>query len=149
RFFCPPAFLPSSSVTSVLQRLFRPPVSLPSSSVTSVLQCHFRPPASLPSSSVTSVLQRHFCPPASLPSSSVSSTGWMPCLIDGYSDERRGLEEQVREGTALQQQLEVELQITSSRLQELQQEKQEVGDQQDLLPRQQDAIMCGAREAEL
>ncbi|XP_047675126.1 A-kinase anchor protein 9 isoform X3 [Tachysurus fulvidraco] len=70
-------------------------------------------------------------------------------LIDGYSDERRGLEEQVREGTALQQQLEVELQMTSSRLQELQQEKQEVGDQEDLLLRQQDAIMCGAREAEL
>ncbi|XP_060742630.1 A-kinase anchor protein 9 isoform X2 [Tachysurus vachellii] len=69
-------------------------------------------------------------------------------LIDGYSDERRGLEDQVREGTALQQQLEVELQMTSSRLQELQQEKQEVGDQQDLLLRQQD-IMCGAREAEL
>ncbi|MCI4381391.1 hypothetical protein PGIGA_G00251020 [Pangasianodon gigas] len=70
-------------------------------------------------------------------------------LIDGYSGERRALEEQVREGTALQQQLEAELQTTNSRLRELQQERQEVSDQQDLLLRQQDAMMGGATEAEL
>ncbi|XP_060771551.1 A-kinase anchor protein 9-like isoform X2 [Neoarius graeffei] len=70
-------------------------------------------------------------------------------LIDGYSGERRALEEQVREGAALQQQLEAELRVTGSRLQALQQERQEVSEQQDLLLRQQDILMGRATEAEL
>ncbi|KAF4081781.1 hypothetical protein AMELA_G00165260 [Ameiurus melas] len=70
-------------------------------------------------------------------------------LIDGYSGERRVLEEQVREGTTLQQQLEAELQMTNSQLQELQQERLDFSDQQDLLLRQQDSMTGGAREAEL
>lgn len=39
--------------------------------------------------------------------------------------------------------------MTTSRLQDLQQERQEVNDQQDLLLRKQDALMGGATEAEL
>ncbi|XP_053368918.1 A-kinase anchor protein 9 isoform X3 [Clarias gariepinus] len=70
-------------------------------------------------------------------------------LIDGYSGERRALEEQVREGASLQQQLEAELQMTNHRLQELQQERQEVSDQQDLLLQQHDVTVGGATEAEL
>ncbi|XP_053542007.1 A-kinase anchor protein 9 isoform X9 [Ictalurus punctatus] len=70
-------------------------------------------------------------------------------LIDGYSGERRVLEEQVREGMTLQQQLEAELQMTNSQLQELQQERPDFSEQQDLLLRQQDSMKGGATEAEL
>ncbi|XP_053496852.1 A-kinase anchor protein 9 isoform X5 [Ictalurus furcatus] len=70
-------------------------------------------------------------------------------LIDGYSGERRVLEEQVREGMTLQQQLEAELQMTNSQLQELQQERPDFSEQQDLLLRQQDSMTGGATEAEL
>lgn len=70
-------------------------------------------------------------------------------MIDGYSGERRALEEQVRKGSALQQQLEAELQMTNNRLEQLQQERREVSDQQDLLLQQQEAIIGGATETEL
>lgn len=78
-------------------------------------------------------------------------TFWLvgPGLIDGYSGERRVLEEQVREGMTLQQQLEAELQMTNSQLQELQQERPDFSEQQDLLLRQQDSMKGGATEAEL
>ncbi|XP_076862757.1 A-kinase anchor protein 9 isoform X3 [Brachyhypopomus gauderio] len=72
-------------------------------------------------------------------------------LIDGYSGERRALEEQVRERVQLQTQLEQELHVTSSRLRELEQERQNVYNQQELLSRQQDAMrdMAGVRELRL
>ncbi|XP_035391455.1 A-kinase anchor protein 9 isoform X3 [Electrophorus electricus] len=69
-------------------------------------------------------------------------------LIDGYSGERQALEEQVRERAQLQLQMEQELQVTSSRLRKLEQERQNLYNQQELLSRQQDAMRdrAGSRE---
>ncbi|XP_036433742.1 A-kinase anchor protein 9 isoform X2 [Colossoma macropomum] len=70
-------------------------------------------------------------------------------LIDGYSGERRALEEQVRERAELQLQLEQELQVTSSRLHELEHERQNLHHQRELLHRQQEAMRGGAGGREL
>ncbi|KAL6473360.1 hypothetical protein MHYP_G00169210 [Metynnis hypsauchen] len=70
-------------------------------------------------------------------------------LIDGYSGERRALEEQVRERAELQLQLEQELQVTSSRLNELEHERQNLHHQRELLHRQQEAMRGGAGGREL
>ncbi|XP_037398628.1 A-kinase anchor protein 9 isoform X5 [Pygocentrus nattereri] len=70
-------------------------------------------------------------------------------LIDGYSGERRALEEQVRERAELQLQLEQELQVTSSRLHELEDERQNLHHQRELLHRQQEAMRGGAGGREL
>uniref|UniRef100_A0AAQ4P127 A-kinase anchoring protein 9 n=1 Tax=Gasterosteus aculeatus aculeatus TaxID=481459 RepID=A0AAQ4P127_GASAC len=59
-------------------------------------------------------------------------------LIDGYTGERAGLEEQLRQKEELQLSLEQELQV--SRLHELEQERLQMQDERDLLSRQQDAM---------
>ncbi|XP_068567205.1 A-kinase anchor protein 9 isoform X2 [Cebidichthys violaceus] len=69
-------------------------------------------------------------------------------LIDGYTGERAGLEEQLRQKEELQLSLEQELQVTSSRLHELEQERLQMQDERELLSRQQDAMRedAGPRE---
>ncbi|KAM6958852.1 A-kinase anchor protein 9 [Aplochiton taeniatus] len=72
-------------------------------------------------------------------------------LIDGYTGERATLEEQVRQKEELLLSLEQELQVTSSRLHELEQEKLETQQERELLSRQQDAMKehAGSRELRL
>ncbi|KAL2080293.1 hypothetical protein ACEWY4_024086 [Coilia grayii] len=72
-------------------------------------------------------------------------------LIDGYTGERAELEAQVRLKEELRQQLEQELQVTSSRLQELEHERQHMQQERELLTRQQDAMRdeAGPRELRL
>ncbi|XP_066525977.1 A-kinase anchor protein 9 isoform X2 [Hoplias malabaricus] len=70
-------------------------------------------------------------------------------LIDGYSGERRALEQQLRERAELQLQLEQELQVTTNRLQELEQERNNVHHQRELLQRQQEAMRDGVSGREL
>ncbi|XP_068431052.1 A-kinase anchor protein 9 isoform X3 [Clinocottus analis] len=72
-------------------------------------------------------------------------------LIDGYTGERAGLEEQLRQKEELQLSLEQELQVTGSRLHELEQEKLQMQDERELLSRQQDAMreQAGPRELRL
>ncbi|XP_062414443.1 A-kinase anchor protein 9 isoform X2 [Pungitius pungitius] len=72
-------------------------------------------------------------------------------LIDGYTGERAGLEEQLRQKEELQLSLEQELQVTGSRLHELEQERLQMQDERDLLSRQQDAMRehAGPRELRL
>uniref|UniRef100_A0A3B4UKF2 Pericentrin/AKAP-450 centrosomal targeting domain-containing protein n=1 Tax=Seriola dumerili TaxID=41447 RepID=A0A3B4UKF2_SERDU len=61
-------------------------------------------------------------------------------LIDGYTGERAALEEQLRQKEELQLSLEQELQVTSSRLHELEQERLQMQEERELLSRQQDAM---------
>uniref|UniRef100_A0A8C2WDU7 A-kinase anchoring protein 9 n=1 Tax=Cyclopterus lumpus TaxID=8103 RepID=A0A8C2WDU7_CYCLU len=70
-------------------------------------------------------------------------------LIDGYTGERAGLEEQLRQKEELQLSLEQELQV--SRLHELEQERLQMQDERELLSRQQDAMRehAGPRELHL
>ncbi|XP_063041826.1 A-kinase anchor protein 9 isoform X2 [Engraulis encrasicolus] len=72
-------------------------------------------------------------------------------LIDGYTGERAGLEAQVRLKEELRQQLEQELQVTSSRLAELEEERHHMQQERELLTRQQDAMkdQAGPRELRL
>ncbi|RXN17040.1 A-kinase anchor 9-like protein [Labeo rohita] len=70
-------------------------------------------------------------------------------LIDGYTGERLALEQQVRERAELQLHLEQELRVTGSRLRELEQERQQIQDERELLSRQQDAMRDGAGPREL
>ncbi|KAG7458289.1 hypothetical protein MATL_G00236630 [Megalops atlanticus] len=72
-------------------------------------------------------------------------------VIDGYTEERAALEEQLREKQDLQLQLEQELQVTGSRLQELEQERQQMQQERELLARQQVAMKdtAGTRELRL
>ncbi|KAG1929013.1 A-kinase anchor protein [Pimephales promelas] len=70
-------------------------------------------------------------------------------VIDSYSGEREVLEQQVRERVDLQLQLEQELCVTSLRLRELEEERQQIQDQRQLLSRQQEALRDGAGAPEL
>ncbi|XP_021416066.2 A-kinase anchor protein 9 isoform X5 [Oncorhynchus mykiss] len=72
-------------------------------------------------------------------------------LIDGYTGERAALEEQVRQKEELQLSLEQELQVTSSRLHELEQERLQMQEEREILSRQQDAMRehAGPRELRL
>ncbi|KAI3358086.1 hypothetical protein L3Q82_003096 [Scortum barcoo] len=69
-------------------------------------------------------------------------------LIDGYTGERAALEEQLRQKEELQLSLEQELQVTASRLHELEQERLQMQEERELLSRQQDAMRehAGPRE---
>uniref|UniRef100_A0A3Q1JLZ9 A kinase (PRKA) anchor protein 9 n=1 Tax=Anabas testudineus TaxID=64144 RepID=A0A3Q1JLZ9_ANATE len=69
-------------------------------------------------------------------------------LIDGYTGERASLEEQLRHKEELQLSLEQELQVTSSRLHELEQDRLQMQEDRELLSRQQDAMkeQAGPRE---
>ncbi|MBN3298083.1 AKAP9 protein, partial [Amia calva] len=70
-------------------------------------------------------------------------------LIDGYTDERTLMSQQVCQKEELLQHLEEELRVTGSRLQELEQERQLVQQERELLSRQQDAMRDGAGPREL
>ncbi|XP_037649678.1 A-kinase anchor protein 9 isoform X2 [Sebastes umbrosus] len=72
-------------------------------------------------------------------------------LIDGYTGERAALEEQLRQKDELQLSLEQELQVTGSRLNELEQDRLQMQDERELLSRQQDAMRedSGPRELRL
>ncbi|XP_054909615.1 A-kinase anchor protein 9 isoform X3 [Poeciliopsis prolifica] len=69
-------------------------------------------------------------------------------LIDGYTGERAALEERLRQKEELQLSLEQELQVTTSRLHELEQERLQMQEERELLSRQQDAMReeAGPRE---
>uniref|UniRef100_UPI0037E8D6CB A-kinase anchor protein 9 isoform X2 n=1 Tax=Semicossyphus pulcher TaxID=241346 RepID=UPI0037E8D6CB len=72
-------------------------------------------------------------------------------VIDGYTGERAALEEQLRQKEELQLSLEQELQVTGSRLHELEQERLQMQEERELLSRQQDAMKehAGPRELRL
>ncbi|KAM6903836.1 A-kinase anchor protein 9 [Lycodopsis pacificus] len=70
-------------------------------------------------------------------------------LIDGYTGERAGLEEQLRQKEELQLSLAQELQVTGSRLHELEQERLQMQDERELLSRQRDAMREDAVPREL
>ncbi|XP_039592856.1 A-kinase anchor protein 9 isoform X2 [Polypterus senegalus] len=70
-------------------------------------------------------------------------------IIDGYLDERTALEKQVQMKTELISHLEQELHSTNSRLQELDEERQSIQQQRELLSRQQDAMKNSAGSREL
>ncbi|XP_075995305.1 A-kinase anchor protein 9 [Genypterus blacodes] len=72
-------------------------------------------------------------------------------VIDGYTGERAVLEEQLRQKEELQLSLEQDLQVTSSRLHELEQERLQMQEERELLSRQQDAMRehAGPRELRL
>lgn len=70
-------------------------------------------------------------------------------LIDGYTGERLALEQQGRERAELQLHLEQELRVTSNRLHELEQERQQIQQERELVSRQQDAMRDGAGSREL
>ncbi|KAM8840712.1 A-kinase anchor protein 9 isoform 3-T3 [Spinachia spinachia] len=72
-------------------------------------------------------------------------------LIDGYTGERAELEEQLHQKEELRLSLEQELQVTGSRLHELEQERLQMLEERDLMSRQQDAMreLAGPRELRL
>ncbi|XP_064839611.1 A-kinase anchor protein 9 isoform X8 [Oncorhynchus masou masou] len=72
-------------------------------------------------------------------------------LIDGYTGERAVLEEELRQKEELQLSLEQELQVTSSRLHELEHERLQMQEEREILSRQQDAMRehAGPRELRL
>ncbi|MGH0122970.1 UNVERIFIED_CONTAM: hypothetical protein FKN15_077624 [Acipenser sinensis] len=70
-------------------------------------------------------------------------------ILDGYAGERVALEGQVKQKAEIQQHLEQELQLTSSRLQELEHERQIMRQERELLSRQQDAMRDTAGSKEL
>ncbi|MGH0156255.1 UNVERIFIED_CONTAM: hypothetical protein FKN15_061980 [Acipenser sinensis] len=71
------------------------------------------------------------------------------CILDGYAGERVALEEQVQQKAEIQQHLEQELQLTGSRLRELEEEQQIMRQERELLSRQQDAMRDTAGSKEL
>nr|XP_015213349.1 PREDICTED: A-kinase anchor protein 9 isoform X2 [Lepisosteus oculatus] len=70
-------------------------------------------------------------------------------LIDGYTEEKAAMEEQVRQKEELLQHLEQELRVTGSRLLELEQERQQMQQERELLSRQQAAMRDAAGPREL
>ncbi|XP_041104791.1 A-kinase anchor protein 9 isoform X4 [Polyodon spathula] len=70
-------------------------------------------------------------------------------ILDGYAGERVALEEQVQQKAEIQQHLEQELQLTGSRLRELEEEQQIMRQERELLSRQQDAMRGTAGSKEL
>ncbi|XP_056375007.1 A-kinase anchor protein 9 isoform X2 [Hyla sarda] len=69
-------------------------------------------------------------------------------LLDGYTDERVFLEKQMQEKIELIRHLELELQSTGNRLQELEQERQQIQEEKELLSRQKLALKAEAAPAE-
>ncbi|CAH2282417.1 A-kinase anchor 9-like isoform X15 [Pelobates cultripes] len=69
-------------------------------------------------------------------------------LLDGYTDERVFLEKQMQEKNDLIRQLEQELQSTGNRLQEFEQERQQIQEERELLSRQKNALKADAAPAE-
>ncbi|XP_061598345.1 A-kinase anchor protein 9 isoform X3 [Cololabis saira] len=69
-------------------------------------------------------------------------------VIDGYTGERAALEEQLQQKEEVQLSLEQELQVTSSRLHELEQDQLQIQEDRELLSRQQEAMKeeAGPRE---
>ncbi|KAL0962245.1 hypothetical protein UPYG_G00337570 [Umbra pygmaea] len=72
-------------------------------------------------------------------------------LIDGYTGEQALLEAQVRQKEELHLSLEQELQVTSSRLRELEQERLQIQEEREVLSRQREAMreQAGTRELRL
>ncbi|XP_035286538.1 LOW QUALITY PROTEIN: A-kinase anchor protein 9 [Anguilla anguilla] len=70
-------------------------------------------------------------------------------VIDGYSGERAVLERKLGEKQELLLHLEQQLQVTGSRLQELEQERRQVHREKELLARQQSAMRDGTGSREL
>uniref|UniRef100_A0A3B4BAV3 Uncharacterized protein n=1 Tax=Periophthalmus magnuspinnatus TaxID=409849 RepID=A0A3B4BAV3_9GOBI len=72
-------------------------------------------------------------------------------VIDGYTGERAALEEQLRQKEELLLSLEQELEVTSSRLHELEQERLQLQEERELMSRQQEAMReeAGPRELHL
>ncbi|XP_055081545.1 A-kinase anchor protein 9 isoform X2 [Periophthalmus magnuspinnatus] len=72
-------------------------------------------------------------------------------VIDGYTGERAALEEQLRQKEELLLSLEQELEVTSSRLHELEQERLQLQEERELMSRQQEAMReeAGPRELRL
>ncbi|XP_067862571.1 A-kinase anchor protein 9 isoform X2 [Heptranchias perlo] len=70
-------------------------------------------------------------------------------IIDGYTEEKSSLERQIREKAELQHQLAQELQHTSSRLHELEEERQQLQQERELITRQQVAMKENAGSVEL
>ncbi|XP_068603633.1 A-kinase anchor protein 9 [Brachionichthys hirsutus] len=72
-------------------------------------------------------------------------------VIDGYTDERAALEEQLHQKEEFQLSLEQELQLTGSQLHELEHERLQMQEERELLSRQQDAMRedAGPRELRL
>ncbi|MEE6466658.1 hypothetical protein FKM82_007016 [Ascaphus truei] len=69
-------------------------------------------------------------------------------LLDGYAEERVFLEKQMQEKIDLIRHLEQELQSTGNRLQEFEQERQQIQEERELLSRQKNALKSGAAPAE-
>ncbi|XP_075683796.1 A-kinase anchor protein 9 isoform X3 [Rhinoderma darwinii] len=69
-------------------------------------------------------------------------------LLDGYTDERVFLEKQMQEKNDLIRHLEQELHSTGNRLQELEQERQQIQEEKELLSRQKLALKADAAPAE-
>ncbi|XP_038653846.1 A-kinase anchor protein 9 [Scyliorhinus canicula] len=70
-------------------------------------------------------------------------------IIDGYTEEKASLERQIREKTEVQHQIAQELQHTSSRLNELEEERQQLQQERELITRQQVAMKENAGTVEL
>ncbi|XP_067868569.1 A-kinase anchor protein 9 isoform X3 [Heterodontus francisci] len=70
-------------------------------------------------------------------------------IIDGYTEEKAGLERQIREKAEIQHQIAQELQHTSSRLHELEEERQQLQQERELITRQQVAMKENAGSVEL
>ncbi|XP_078091654.1 A-kinase anchor protein 9 isoform X2 [Mustelus asterias] len=70
-------------------------------------------------------------------------------VIDGYSEEKASLERQIQEKTEIQHQIAQELQHTSSRLHELEEERQQLQQERELITRQQVAMKENAGTVEL
>ncbi|XP_018124649.1 A-kinase anchor protein 9 isoform X4 [Xenopus laevis] len=68
-------------------------------------------------------------------------------LLDGYSDERVFLEKQIQEKNELVQHMEQELRSTGNRLQEFEQERQQLLEERELLSRQKIALRAEAAPA--
>ncbi|GCB63377.1 hypothetical protein scyTo_0004400 [Scyliorhinus torazame] len=70
-------------------------------------------------------------------------------IIEGYTEEKASLERQIREKTEVQHQIAQELQHTSSRLHELEEERQHLQQERELVTRQQVAMKENAGTVEL
>ncbi|XP_051872159.1 A-kinase anchor protein 9 [Pristis pectinata] len=70
-------------------------------------------------------------------------------IIDGYTEEKAGLERQIQEKAESQHQITQELQHTSSRLQELEEERQQLQQERELISRQRVAMKENAGSVEL
>uniref|UniRef100_A0A8C5QK64 A-kinase anchoring protein 9 n=1 Tax=Leptobrachium leishanense TaxID=445787 RepID=A0A8C5QK64_9ANUR len=69
-------------------------------------------------------------------------------LLDGYTDDRVFLEKQMQEKNDLIQHLEQELHSTGNRLQEFEQERQQIQEERELLSRQKNALKADTGTAE-